>query len=211
MKIKIFEVNMYPVNTYLLIDENKEAVIVDPGFYTEAEQQNVERYIKASGIKLVGLINTHQHLDHIFGNDFIKSKYNLPIQAHLGDSFLLEEGGYLRARKDIIGSHRICPIDKGLEDGELIRFGGSELRVIHTPGHSPGSISLYSKADSCLISGDCLFQESIGRHDLPRGNMRDLMFSIRQKLFALPDDTHVLSGHGEPTTIGHEKKYNPFM
>ena len=211
MTVKCFEFNMFPVNTYVLSDETNEAVIIDAGCYYEDEQEMLKQYIERNGLKVKHLLNTHLHLDHIFGNAFVTREYGVKPEASADDEFLLPKvedycrmfGFKLNEETPSIGSY--------LKEGDEIRFGNTVLKVIQAPGHSPGSLVYYSGKDNCLFCGDVLFRGSIGRTDLDKGDYHQLINSISTKLFVLPDQTIVYTGHGESTTIGNEKMNNPFF
>lgn len=211
MKIKRFEFNMFPVNCYVLSDETKEAVIIDAGCFYEEEKQALKKYIVSNQLTVKHLLNTHLHLDHVFGNPFVLKEFGLKAEAHQADEFWIKQapaqsrmyGFQLQEEPELPGIY--------LKDGDLIRFGNSELEAIHVPGHSPGSLVYYSRDNHCLFSGDVLFQGSIGRADLTGGNFDELRQHIIDRLFVLPDDTVVYPGHGAPTTIGEEKRNNPFF
>ena len=200
MRIKRFEFNMFPVNCYILSDETKEAVIIDAGCFYEEEKQALKKYIDDNGLNVKHLLNTHLHLDHIFGNPFLLKEYGLKAEANQADEFWLNQAD---AQARMFGKY-VC-------DGDVITFGNTKLEAIHVPGHSPGSIVYYCKEENCLFSGDVLFQGSIGRADLTGGNFDELREHICSRLFVLPGDTTVYPGHGDPTTIGIEKKNNPFF
>lgn len=211
MTVKCFEFNMFPVNTYVLSDETNEAVIIDAGCYYEDEQEMLKQYIERNGLKVKHLLNTHLHLDHIFGNAFVAREYGVKPEASADDEFLLPKvedycrtfGFKLNEETPSIGNY--------LKEGDEIRFGNTVLKVIQAPGHSPGSLVYYNVKDNCLFCGDVLFRGSIGRTDLDKGDYHQLINSISTKLFILPDQTIVYTGHGESTTIGNEKMNNPFF
>ena len=203
MKIKRFEFNMFPVNCYVLSDETKEAVIIDAGCFYEEEKQALKKYIDDNGLNVKHLLNTHLHLDHIFGNSFLLKEYGLKAEANQADAQARMFGFQL--------PEPTVPLGKYVCDGDIITFGNTKLEAIHVPGHSPGSIVYYCKEESCLFSGDVLFQGSIGRADLTGGNFDELREHICSRLFVLPGDTIVYPGHGDPTTIGAEKRNNPFF
>lgn len=211
MKIKIFTNNPWEENTVVLYDETGEAVIIDCGCFTREEQQRLKDFLAGNQLNPVVLLDTHLHIDHIFGNNFILDEYKLSARAHEADTFWVEDAEKYAAMLGVRGITPPPMLGEKLEDGETIRFGNSELKVIHVPGHSPGGVCFYSAEDKLLIAGDVLFAGSIGRADLPGGNMHQLIEGIRTKLFVLPDDVRVIPGHGEETTIGSEKKYNPFF
>ena len=211
MKIKKFEFNMFPVNCYVLSDETNEAVIIDPGCFYEEETQILKTYIESHNLCVKHLLNTHLHLDHIFGNPFVLREYGLGAEAHQADEFWLDKA---ETQAMMFGLHMpepTVPLGGYLSHGDKVKFGQSELEVIHVPGHSPGSVVFYSAADKCLFTGDTLFQGSIGRADLSGGNFDDLRHYIRERLLVLPPDTKVYPGHGGSTTILNEQTNNPFF
>lgn len=211
MKIKRFEFNMFPVNCYVISDETGEAAIIDAGCFFPEEQQMLKQYITDNKLTVKHLLNTHLHLDHVFGNPFILREFGLKAEACQLDEFLLAK---LPDQCRMFGfSPNEAPVGLGhyIEDGEIIRFGHTELQSIHVPGHSPGGMVYYCKADACLFSGDVLFQGSIGRADLEGGDFNELIEQISCRLLTLPDETLVYPGHGEPTSIGKEKMENPFF
>lgn len=211
MKIKRFEFNMFPVNCYVISDETGEAAIIDAGCFFPEEQQMLKQYIADNKLTVKHLLNTHLHLDHVFGNPFILREFGLKAEAYQLDEFLLAK---LPDQCRMFGfSPNEAPVGLGhyIEDGEIIRFGHTELHAIHVPGHSPGGMVYYCKADACLFSGDVLFQGSIGRADLEGGDFNELIEQISCRLLTLPDETLVYPGHGEPTSIGKEKMENPFF
>jgi len=210
LKIRPFVFSPIQENTYVLYHENGDCLIVDPGCYFNAEKDELEAFITQSGLKPQMLLNTHCHLDHVFGNKFVADTWGLTLQLHEKELPLLNYAPASGLMYDM-------PFDnyKGdyifLKEGDTIRLGADELRVIEAPGHSPGHICFYSASQHFIISGDVLFNRSIGRTDLPGGDHDTLLRNIREKLFVLPDDTVVYSGHGPVTTIGEEKKLNPFL
>lgn len=208
--VKSFTNNPYQENTYVLYDDTKNAVIIDPGMYHFTEQDAVVNFIKQEGLKINLLLNTHCHIDHVLGNKFIFDQYGLKPILHINELPLLEAVPSYAPQQGF--NYEVSPLpEKYLSEGEQIRFGESVLEVIFAPGHSPGHVCFYSKADAILIGGDVLFYGSIGRTDLPGGNHTQLLQSITNNLFSLPDDTKVYPGHGKPTTIGFEKSHNPFF
>ena len=198
-------------NTYLLFDETKEAVIIDAGFYFEQEKKYILNKIHDLDLKLVKILNTHGHFDHIFGNAFLKENFS-------DAKFLLHENDleWLSNAKDYVKMYGfemedVPKPDAFLKENDIVKFGNSELKVLEVPGHSSGSIAFYSEKNQFVIVGDVLFKNSIGRTDLPTGNIDILLNSIREKLFQLPDNTKIYTGHGENTNIIYEKNNNPFF
>ena len=208
--IKTFTFNPVQENTYLLHNDSKDCIIIDPGCYFEEEFETLTDYIRQQQLHPVMLLNTHCHLDHVFGNKRIAEKYNLTLQAHALEKEIL----YLAPASGLIYD---LPFDnyqgeiKWLKEGDIITLGGDQLEVIHVPGHSPGSVCFYCEQQKFLIGGDVLFLNSIGRTDIPGGNMDDLLRHIKSKLFSLPEEVTVYPGHGPVTTIGEEKRNNPFL
>ncbi len=210
MKIKTFTVNGFAVNSFVLYDDSNECILIDPGYYDQKEKDSLLRFISENELKPVQVLNTHCHVDHILGNKFVCEQFNIPLSAHQEDEFLLNRASQMG---EIFGFKGVSspPLDNYLMHGDIIRFGMSEMEVIHTPGHSPGSISFYDKTDGFVIAGDVLFAGSIGRTDLPKGDYKTLISSIIERLLVLPSETVVFPGHGPSTTIIHETDTNPFL
>ena len=211
LKIKIFVFNPFQENTYLLWDANtKEALVADPGISNEQEEIEFSGFITQQELKVKYLLNTHCHIDHIIGNSFVKEKYGCKFYAPQKDIPLLQQ---LPEQTEMFGLNRKdSPMpDEYLEKDLILTLGESKINMIFTPGHTPGEFCFYSKEDKICISGDVLFKEGIGRTDLWGGNYQTLISSIQEKLFILPDDVKVYPGHGEQTSIGHEKNNNPFL
>lgn len=210
MNIVKFVFSPFQENTYVLYDETKECVIIDPGCYDEKERKRLADFIEDRGLKPVRLLNTHCHIDHIFGNKFVSELYNLPLESHKDEQQMIE---YSESKAGIYGValEKSPAITVFWDEGDVITFGNSELEVLFTPGHSPASISFYNRKGNFIIGGDVLFRESIGRTDLQGGNFETLAHSIRTKFFTLPNETKVYSGHGDVTTVGYEKLHNPFV
>lgn len=209
-KIKTFTFNPFQENTYIVYDETKECVIIDPGCYTPAEKQRLADFVTNEGLTPVRLLNTHCHLDHIFGNEFCEDRYGLSLEIHRGELPVLAHAPQAGQMFGVPTPAQRTPT-KFIEEGDTISFGNTHFQVILTPGHSPASICFYNQTEGYIISGDVLFNRSIGRYDLPGGNLETLLESIKYKLFILPDETKVYAGHGITTTIISEKMYNPFM
>lgn len=208
MKIKSFTFNPFMENTYVLY-ANGRGAIVDPGCYEPAEEQMLSEFIEKEGLKITQILNTHGHIDHVLGNTFAKKKYAVPLSIGEHD---VEVFKAVEAYAPNYGFHnyQAAEIDHLIKEGDEIEIGGEKLTTLFVPGHSPGHIAFYREDDNLLVGGDVLFRESVGRTDLPGGDTDTLMKSIETQFYTLPDDTQVYSGHGEPTTIGHEKQYNPF-
>ncbi len=210
IQIHSFTFNPIQENMYLLFDESKDCVIIDPGCYDDAERTILSEFIAQNGLKPVKLLNTHCHLDHIFGNGYVAKKYNLKLEFNKNDMRVFDA---FQLTCDLYGMS--CDPSPQpsvfLEEGDVIEFGNSKLEILFTPGHSPGSITFYNREEKFMIAGDVLFNGSIGRTDLPGGDHETLINNIKTKLFPLGDDFKVYSGHGPVTTIGFEKKHNPFL
>jgi len=208
--VQFFTFSPVSENTYILYNDVGEAIVFDPGCYFQEEKQKLETYINAKQLQVVQLINTHCHLDHVFGNKWLAEKYGLELFIHPNEEMVLNFAPQS-------GKMWGLPFDNYtgklhfLNDGDIVKLGQDQLKVLLAPGHSPGSICFYCEEQKFVIGGDVLFRESIGRTDLPGGDHNTLLNSIREKLFVLPDDVTVYPGHGTPTTIGHEKKFNPFL
>ncbi|WP_297069123.1 MBL fold metallo-hydrolase [uncultured Duncaniella sp.] len=212
MKVSRFVFNMFGVNTYVVWDpESLEAAIIDPGMIDDDERRALDSFIESRNLKVTQLINTHSHLDHIFGNTYIKEKYGLEIKANPADDFLARTLPEQAARFGLRMPLQPQQLDVELHDGDTIFLGKERMEVLGVPGHSPGGIALYCPESNFVITGDTLFPGSMGRTDLPMGDYATLVDAIRRKLLTLPDSTVVLSGHGGETTIGNEKKSNPFL
>jgi glyoxylase-like metal-dependent hydrolase (beta-lactamase superfamily II) len=209
INIKKFTFNPVGVNAYLLWDETKEAVIIDPACSNRSEESTLSRFVEEQGLQVVQLLNTHGHFDHLMGNSFAETKWGLKCRIHPSD---LPMVGQARQHAMFFGITMANPAEAvALVPGEEINFGHSILKFIHVPGHSSGSVAYYSEADQLLVVGDILFEGSVGRTDLPGGNHAQLISGIKEKLMILADDTKVLPGHGNDTTIGWERVSNPFL
>lgn len=208
--LKYFTFNPFQQNTYLVYDDKGEAFIIDPGNYTAQENKELTTFISENKLKLTRLLLTHAHIDHILGNKFIFDTYGLLPEVHKDDLFFIDR---MTQSGQMYGVHcEQSPAPKSfIHQGDKIKLGEYTFECIFTPGHSPGSISFYNAQNKLLISGDVLFNGSIGRTDLPMGDHETLLKSVREKLFVLPNDVKVYSGHGPSTTIGHEKATNPFF
>lgn len=210
LTIKTFTFNPVQENTYLLYNDEKECCIIDPGCYFAEERKALTSFIEENGLKPVLLLNTHCHLDHVFGNKFIAETWGLVLHIHEKDKPMLDMA-------PASGRMWQLPFDNYegdlvyIKEGSPILIGRNMLEVRFTPGHSPGSVSFYHEPGAWVIGGDVLFNGSIGRTDLPGGDYETLVNSIQTQFFTLPDDTKVYSGHGPVTTVGFEKMNNPFV
>jgi hydroxyacylglutathione hydrolase len=210
IQIEKFIFNPFSENTYLLYDETSECIIIDPGCYDHHEKKILEEFIQAKKLKPVRQIFTHCHVDHIFGTNYIFKTYNLKPEIHKAAlPFLVN--GHEYGRMYGFEMSKVVEPRSFISEGDKIKFGNGELDVVYTPGHANGSVCFINYPQKFVITGDVLFRDSIGRTDFPTGDFDLLMESIRSKLFVLDDDFTVYSGHGEETTIGHEKANNPFI
>lgn len=210
LTVQPFTFNPVQENTYVLYNEKGDCGIIDPGPYFASEEKALTDFVQANGLTPVLLLNTHCHLDHIFGNRFVSQRYGLNLHLHSLEKSVLEFGP---ATAQLWGLSLVNYDGEMVfvDEGQTLRIGDDELQLLFTPGHSPGSLSFYSAANKFVISGDVLFEKSIGRTDLPGGDFKTLEESIKTKLYTLPGDTVVHPGHGNSTTIGDEMKGNPFV
>ncbi len=210
LTVKTFTFNPVQENTYVLYNEKKECCIIDPGCYFPEERDRLKTDIEKTGLVPILLLNTHCHLDHIFGNKFVHGTWGLNLHLHHKEKQVLDAGPASGLRFQLPFENYEGPL-VFLKEGSDILIGEEKLEILFTPGHSPGSISFYHEAGEFVIGGDVLFNGSIGRTDLPGGDYDTLINSIQAKLFTLPDNTKVYSGHGPMTTIGLEKMNNPYV
>ena len=211
MKLKSFTFNQFYENTFIVSDSTNDCIIVDPGCYSNDEKNILKKYIDDNNLNPVKLINTHCHIDHILGNKFVAKTWDLNLETHQNDIELLEKSSEIAHVYGFIDYEKSPSTTKFLNEGDIVEFGNSKLKILHTPGHAPGHISLYSKEEKFIISGDVLFKSSIGRTDLPGGDFNVLIESIKTKILCLDDDTVVYCGHGPATTVGYERANNPFL
>ena len=202
--------NAFQVNTYLVKDEEGNCLVVDPAFYSPEEERTFDHYIRDHELKVTGQINTHCHVDHVLGVRHLQQKYQCPFRAHQNESGLLKNAP-LMGKVYGLSVEPIPGIDVLISDRDLIPLNAFSLHALLVPGHSPGSLSFYSPEGAFVITGDALFQGSIGRTDLPGGDYDTLIESIRSRLLTLPPETIVYPGHGEPSTIANEAMGNPFL
>ena len=208
MKIQTFSVGMFFVNCYLVNEaDSKEAFIIDPGFDDRTEAEEIIQVIEKNRFTVKNIINTHGHPDHTCGNGLVKHLLNAPITIHKNDAYMIGTLGKQLAQVFNLKNHS-PPADILLNEGDTLKLGKEELKVIHTPGHSPGSICL--KGNENVFTGDTLFEGSIGRTDFPESSEEQMRNSL-QKLKKLADDLNAYPGHGSATTIGKEKRTNPFL
>lgn len=211
MKIEKFTFNAFSENTFIVSDNTKECIIIDPGCYNQHEKNELVKYVTDNNLKPVMLINTHCHIDHIFGNKFAAEKWGLELQINKLELEILENSTDVAKLYGFENYEKSPNAKIFLNEHDEIKFGESKLDILFTPGHSPGHIAFHSAKDKVLISGDVLFKNSIGRTDLPGGNYDTLIKSIKEKILLLEDETIVFCGHGPSTTIGSEKLNNPFL
>jgi len=208
LQIKKFTFNPFQENTYVVSNESKSCFIVDPGCYTVTEEKALKEYIVQNDLVPEALINTHCHIDHVFGNKFIHDEFGLTPYVHENEVPVLSAVPQVAQMYGLNYSDSPTPQKY---QGENMRLLDQDWEIIYAPGHSPGHIMLYQKDEGILLAGDVIFRMSIGRTDLPGGNHDDLINNIRQKVFTLPENTRILSGHLEETKVGFEIKHNPFF
>ncbi len=211
MEVKRFVCGPFQELTYILYDDTKEAVIIDCGCADDKERQRLTDFIERKNLTVVKLLNTHLHIDHVAGNAFVKDKYGLSPMAHNGDVFIYEKTLEQAALFGFPMEKTPPPVETFLQEGDVVSFGNEKLKVIHVPGHSPGSICFYNQEEGVAIVGDVLFQGSVGRTDLWGGDTDLLLNGIKSKLLNLPDEVVVAPGHGNLTTIGEERLNNPYL
>jgi hydroxyacylglutathione hydrolase len=210
INIKTFVFNPFQENTYILSDDSKECIIVDSGCYTYDEQKELVDYIESNSLKPKYIVNTHGHVDHVLGNAFVKNQFNIDILGHPEDLPLMQSATK-HALMYGLSIDDVPSIDKYINHDDIIEFGNSQLKVIHTPGHSRGGICLYSANDEFIITGDTLFKSSIGRTDLPGGDYDTLIASITDNLLSLNPKIKIYPGHGDPSSLEWEQVNNPFL
>ncbi|HXD76738.1 MAG TPA: MBL fold metallo-hydrolase [Puia sp.] len=210
LTVKSFEFNPVQENTYVLSDQKDACVIIDPGCYFGNERTALQEHIEQQGLSPKLLLNTHCHLDHVFGNQFVSSTWDLPLYLHEKEQPVLSVAPAMGLQWGMPFENYRGPLHF-LVPGQPVRLGDESIDVLFLPGHSPGSVGFYYAPGGFLIGGDVLFRGSIGRTDLPGGDHATLLKSIRDQIWPLPDETVVYAGHGEPTTIGWEKQHNPFL
>lgn len=210
-QVHCFTFNAFQENTYIIYDDTGDCLLIDPGCFDERERRRLRAFVSERGLRPVRLLNTHCHIDHVFGNAFVAKEYGLGLEIHAG------ELPVLYAFPEVARMYGIAPIQPSpepvafLKENTVLEFGNTRLELLFAPGHSPASLCFYDRAGGYVVAGDVLFEGSIGRTDLPGGNYKTLMNSIVNQLLPLPDDTVVYAGHGDPTTIGRERIANPFI
>lgn len=196
-------------NTYVVYEAG-EAIIIDPGCFDDSEKERLKAFLSQEQLRPTRLINTHCHLDHIYGNAFVKETYNIPLEIPPDEEPMLASADSMAAAFGAPAPQSPAA-DHYIREGDRVKVGNTELEVLLTPGHSPGHIALFNREQSYILSADVLFQGGIGRTDLPGGSYETLLSTIRQKLLPLGDDVIVYPGHGPATTIGAERHQNPFL
>ncbi|MCM1153000.1 MAG: MBL fold metallo-hydrolase [Muribaculum sp.] len=212
MKVAIFQFALFGINTYVVYDPATLAcIVVDPGMMDAAEKEALSRFVEKNGLHVEGIVNTHLHIDHVIGNKYLGEKYGARVSASSLDAFLGDRLDQQARQFGLSLNVDAIKIDRDLKDGDIIKIGEGELKVLAVPGHSPGGIALYDEKDGFVISGDSLFEGSVGRTDLPGGDYLQLINAVRDKLLTLPEATKVYPGHGPSTTIARELRYNPYL
>ena len=210
LQIKSFTFNPFQENMYVLYNQQKQCIIIDPGMYTPKDEKTVWTFLDENNLQPIQIVNTHCHLDHVFGINALIEKYNnIPFVYHALEQQVMD-WAHTAAVNYGVTLKPISNATSFINETQTITLGDDELQILFTPGHSPGSICMYSPTQHFAICGDVLFRESIGRSDLPGGDMATLLNSIHTQLFTLPNPTIIYSGHGASTTIEHEKANNPF-
>jgi hydroxyacylglutathione hydrolase len=210
LQIKSFVFSPLYENTYVLYDETKEAVVIDPGCLNQSEKEELRTFIDDAQLKVKAVLLTHAHLDHVFGVAYVKRIYSVPVYMHKLEIPILADVEN-RCKQWGIPGYEPVEADNFLEEGDTFSFGNNTLDIIHVPGHAPGHVAFIAKSNNLIMGGDCLFHHSIGRTDFPGCSHADLINSIKTKFFTLPDNYVVYAGHMQPTTIGEEKLNNPFL
>lgn len=210
LQIRSFVFNPFSENTYVVYNDHKNAFIIDPGNFSTEETRLLQNFIEENGLKIQNILLTHAHIDHVLGLQTVYNLYNVPVLLHETEKEMLDRNPMDANRfgfffKPFEGEIQF------LKENEVLKLDEDEFNILHVPGHSPGHIAFHNEAQKFVVSGDVLFEGSIGRTDLYKGNHEQLLESIRTKLFILDGDTKVYNGHGNPTTIGFEKDYNPFF
>jgi len=202
--------NFASENTYVLFNENKNAWLIDPGNMNEQETQAILNFITENNLNIQKIVLTHAHIDHVLGLQWAYDTFKVPVTMHQDDKEVLDMFQISGMRFGFTLDHLKVDLNY-IKEGDELDFDGEKFKIYHVPGHSPGSVVYHNETQKFMISGDVLFEGSIGRTDLYKGNYDQLIGGIKTKLFVLDEETQVFSGHGNPTTIGFEKQYNPFL
>lgn len=210
IQIKSFPFNPFSENTYVIFNDQKNAFIIDPGNFSEEETETLNKFIVDNELKVQNILLTHAHIDHVLGLQKVYDEYKVPVLLHEIEKEILDRNPLDANRFGFFFKPFEGEIQY-LKEDEFLKLDEDEFKILHVPGHSPGHLAFYNEADQFVISGDVLFEGSIGRTDLYKGNHAELIESIRAKMFTLPAETKVYNGHGNPTSIGFEKEYNPFF
>ena len=210
IQIKSFAFNPFSENTYIVFNENKDAYLIDPGNFTDAETTVLEKFIEDHKLNIQNILLTHAHIDHVLGLQKAFDRYKVPVIMHELDQEILDRNP-MDANRFGFFFKRFEGKISYISENEILSLGNDEFKILHLPGHSPGSIAFYNKTQKFMISGDVLFERSIGRTDLYKGNHETLITQIKTKLLILEEETQVFNGHGNPTTIGFEKNHNPYF
>ena len=209
-QIQAFVFNFASENTYVLFNENKNAWLIDPGNMNEQETQAISNFITENNLNIQKIVLTHAHIDHVLGLQWAYDTFKVPVTMHQDDKEVLDMFQISGMRFGFTLDHLKVDLNY-IKEGDELDFDGEKFKIYHVPGHSPGSVVYHNETQKFMISGDVLFEGSIGRTDLYKGNYDQLIGGIKTKLFVLDEETQVFSGHGNPTTIGFEKQYNPFL
>jgi hydroxyacylglutathione hydrolase len=210
LHVKSFTNNPFSENTYLVYNDAKQGIIIDPGMYSPAEEKIVFDFIAQNNIVPTQIINTHCHLDHIFGIHACINQYHIPFSFHALEQQIYDWAPQAGLKYGVPVLHSPPP-NFYINAGDIIKLGNDEMHILFCPGHSPGHVCFYSAADSFVIAGDVIFQNSIGRTDLPGGDLETLLQSIHREILSLPPETIIYNGHGNRTYAGIEKMNNPYL
>ena len=211
LTVKKFIFNPFSENTYIISADSKDSIIIDPGCFDDHEKDEIDKYVRNNNLKLKCILHTHSHLDHMFGTSYLSNKYNINIWIHREDQITYDSFERVCDLYGIPTSNSSNPTPKHFKLNDTFQCGEIMFKILFVPGHSPGHVAFYNKENDFVINGDCLFENSIGRTDLPGGDHELLIKSIKEKLFQLPDNTLVYCGHGNETSIEIEKDRNPFV
>ena len=211
MNIRTFTFNPFQENTYVIYEDNNDCIIVDPGCYTNEEENELSDFIKSKRLKPTKLINTHCHIDHVLGNKFVQERWGIDLYINKLEIPILESANDIAVNYGF-NNYLHCKYPKYfIDEKNIIKLNNTYFQILFTPGHSPGHICLYNKKENILIGGDLIFKESVGRTDLPGGDYNTLIKSIKEKILVLNDKTKIYCGHGSSTTLKWEKEHNPFL